>query len=115
VHITGPNTTFPIILTPGRAAFRLVLGQVDRDIEMVDQYKEGGRPLGLPQSLKLSKSFFMMVEWLIGFVDKHTYVVLRFNIKGGSNLSSLIGCINIVTNTCLTIYTNITIIVGSVL
>jgi hypothetical protein len=54
VHITGPNTTFPITLTPGRPAFRLVLGQVDRDIEMVDQYKEGGRPLGLPQSLKLS-------------------------------------------------------------
>jgi hypothetical protein len=54
VHITGPNTTFLITLTPGRPAFRLVLGQVDRDIEMVDQYKEGGRPLGLPQSLKLS-------------------------------------------------------------
>ena len=45
-------------LTPGRLAFGLVLGQVDRNVEMVDQHKEGGRPLGLPQSLKLSYNFF---------------------------------------------------------
>jgi hypothetical protein len=54
----SPNTTFFTPLTPGRLAFGLVLGQVDRNIEMVDQYKEGGRPSSLPQSLKLSYNFF---------------------------------------------------------
>jgi hypothetical protein len=44
VHITSPNTTSFTPLTPGRLAFGLVLGQVDRNVEMVDQYKEGGRP-----------------------------------------------------------------------
>ena len=58
MHITSHNTTFPTPLTPGRLAFGLVLGQVDRNIEMVDQYKEGGRPSSLPQSLKLSYNFF---------------------------------------------------------
>ena len=58
MHITGPNTTFPILLTLGRPAYRLVLLQVDRIVEMVDQNKEGGRPPGLPQSLKLSYNFF---------------------------------------------------------
>jgi hypothetical protein len=66
VHITSPNTTFPTLLTPGRPAFGLLLLQVDRNVEMVDQHKEGGRPLGLPQSLKLSYNFFYDSRWLLG-------------------------------------------------
>jgi hypothetical protein len=58
VHITSPNTTFPTLLSRSRPAFGLLLLQVDRNVGMVDQHKEGGRPLGLPQSLKLSYIFF---------------------------------------------------------
>ena len=45
-------------MTPGRPAFRLVLVQVDRNIEMVDQDKGDSRPNGLPESLKLAYSFY---------------------------------------------------------
>jgi hypothetical protein len=58
VYITSPNTTFFTPSTPGRLAFRLALLQVDRNAVMVDQNKEGGRPLWSPQSLKLSHNFF---------------------------------------------------------
>jgi hypothetical protein len=58
VHITSPNTTFPTLLTPGRPSFGLLLLQVDRYVKMVDHLKEGGRPVGIPQSLKLSYNFF---------------------------------------------------------
>ena len=40
-------------MIPGRRAFRLVLIQVDRNIEMVDQDKGDSRPDGLPESLSL--------------------------------------------------------------
>jgi hypothetical protein len=45
VEFCNLTTTFFTPLTPGRLAFGLVLGQVDRNVEMVDQHKEGGRPL----------------------------------------------------------------------
>jgi hypothetical protein len=51
VEFCNLTTTFFTLLTPGRLAFGLVLGQVDRNEEMVDH-------LGLPQSLKLSYNYF---------------------------------------------------------
>jgi hypothetical protein len=41
--ICNLTTTFFTPLTSGRPGFGLVLVQVDRNVEMVDQYKEGGR------------------------------------------------------------------------
>jgi hypothetical protein len=43
--IMSPNTSFLPPSDPGRPAFRLVLIQVDRNIEMVDQGQRSGRPL----------------------------------------------------------------------
>jgi hypothetical protein len=55
--IYSPNTSFFTTLTPGKPAFRLVLVQEDRNVEMVDQDKGDSRPLGLPKSLKLAYNF----------------------------------------------------------
>ena len=56
--IYSPNTSFFTTLTPGKPAFGLVLVQVDRNVEMVDQDKGDSRPLSLPESLKLAYRFY---------------------------------------------------------
>ena len=45
-------------MAPGKPAFRPVLVQVDRNVEMIDQNKADSRPLGLPESLKLAIRFY---------------------------------------------------------
>lgn len=45
-------------MAPGKPAFRPVLVQADRNVEMVDQNKGDGRPSGLPESLKLAFRFY---------------------------------------------------------
>jgi hypothetical protein len=54
-NITSPNTSFFTPLTPGRPAFRPVLLQVDRNVEMVDQDKGDSSP---KRSTKYFLAFF---------------------------------------------------------